>query len=181
MILTFNEYNPRFMRDYLDKEYFEIIDKFIEASIERCFVKYFPSIEGHINLFKTNDYHEYVTSKEICTILKISRQTLNNWYKKENTGTLLKGTKIRKGKKNLYKVNEIKRIIENYEWDFGKGNIYNYKIEAMEQAPEKLNPSFEKAIMQKSGEPTYEELVQKMKSGLELSEDEIKIYRKYDV
>lgn len=175
-----NKYNPRLIKTYLDGEFWDILDKIVERNVEKSFVKFLPYLESYVNAVKTNDNEDLITGAEVCKMLMITRQTLYNWYKNDKLSSLLKNTKIKRGNKNLYKLNLLKKVIDNNRSHFGSGNFYNYKCESLDSDVVKLKPEIEKILTEPTHELSYFEIVEKMKSGAELTEREMQVLHKYE-
>ncbi len=157
--------------DIVANEYWAAIEKIIETKMERIFLKYLPSMEGFVNSVKEKE--EFVSTKEVCQCLKISRQTLSNWFSSKNTKPFLVGILEKRGKKNFYKINELIIRIKNNEGIFSKRKEFEH-IEAIQKAFVCPANAETEAILAEtiSTQLSREELLKKSKLGFKLTEKE---------
>ena len=101
---------------------------------------------------------EFISSKELCSALKISKQTLYNWLKHVNTKPLIEANRQQVGNKVGYNITGIKAAIKNNPLLFGNGRDYEFKMEVVLTAAQKADRRF-KSISSKifSAETVSEE------------------------
>ena len=80
---------------------------------------------------------EFISSKELCSALKISKQTLYNWLKHANTKPLIEANRQKVGNKVGYNITGIKAAIKNNPLLFGNGRDYEFKMEVVMTAAQK--------------------------------------------
>ena len=85
------------MSSYIDNEFWENIIKVVERSLEKNFIKYLPYLENYVDAIKTNDNSDLLNRAKTSIELKITPQTLTNWFKNNKTKFLLKNTKVKRG------------------------------------------------------------------------------------
>ena len=158
------------------QEFWNAIEKIIANNVEFCFLKYLPTLTSYIEAVSVND--DIVSTAETCKKLKFTRQTLNNWFNREPTKSLLKSTLIKRGNKNFYKIAELKTIIDNNEEHFSKNRYRNYVAVSKGTDTIKLNPITEKILDKEVSGLTAFEVLQKVKKNLPLTIAEEKIFEK---
>lgn len=85
---------------------------------------------------------EFLSSKELCSALKISKQTLYNWLKHVNTKPLIEANRQKVDNKVGYNITGIKAAIKNNPLLFGNGKDYEFKMEAVMTAAQKADRRF---------------------------------------
>jgi hypothetical protein len=69
---------------------------------------------------------EMISTKELCTQLKVSRQTINNWLKNNSTKAIIENNRQKIGNKVWYNLTGIKEIMAKNPRLFGGGREYEY-------------------------------------------------------
>lgn len=82
--------------------------------------------DAYHNRLGKSGAEKYVPVKELCKILGVSRQTVNNW-RRSRIGFLIEPHVQKVGGKVLYDVAGIKRVMREHEDFFGSGRDYAYK------------------------------------------------------
>ena len=85
---------------------------------------------------------EWVSIKELCLQLKLSKQTLYNWQKDEKVNWLLVPCRKQFGGKVLYDLEGIKKAIKAYPGHFSGGRDYGFKEEAILTEEQKLEKRY---------------------------------------
>jgi len=160
-------------------EFIKAIEDIIDSKMTKIFLKYLPDLQNYIEA-KKSDLSDLVDTNTVCSELRITRQTLNNWFKKQATKNLLNETSIKKGNRNMYNLNEIKKIIKSNKLIFGKGNDYEYKENARIPSKTLVSLEAEAIINENLSELSITEIYEKMKGSNELTEKEQRILRKYE-
>lgn len=170
----------RIVGDIPVKEFLETLDFMIEKRITNLFLKYLPELKNYINAVKPKD-EELFSSKKVCESLRITRQTLHNWYKDESKIDLLDKTIIKKGGRNFYYLYKLKIVVENNQELFGKGRLYAYKFEATEMVEKKINEDVNDIVNKRLSILTLKEVNKKMQSYESLTDSELKLYRDSEI
>lgn len=168
-------YHNRRLSDLTVEDFWKSMEQVFEQKLEDIFKKYMPELKEYLETVKANERHW--TTKEVCEKLKISRQTLINWYKKPNTNVYLKQTRTLIGNKYLYQLPKIKEIIKSNENAFIRGRTYEYQSNVFKHEPLKLNASTEE-ILEKNYEGfSLEEIENKYFKGGRLTKEEMDFYK----
>ena len=158
------------------QEFWSSMEKIIEESIELCFLKYLPTLTSYIEAVSVND--DIVSTEQACKKLKYSRQTLNNWFKKEPTKSYLKDTLVKRGNKNFYKIAELKTILDNNPHLFSKGREETYKDANEVIETKSLNPILKKIRDKEISDLIDLEISEKVKMNKSLTFDEFRKLQK---
>ena len=80
---------------------------------------------------------EWISMKELCDRLQVSKQTLYNWQKSDQVNWLIKPCRKRMGGKVLYNVEGLKQAIKQHPHLFGGGRDYAFKEAVLQTAEQK--------------------------------------------
>ncbi len=159
--------------DISSKEFWKTFEEIIESKIEKVLIKHIPILNEFVNYYKKNE--RLFTTKEVCTRLCISRQTLNTWFSSQKTKDVLKGISVKSGNRNYYKYFDLVKILESNTILFT--NRYDPKYISRPQNEELDSLSVEvKSILNNSisYDLSNKEILEKVEKGETLTKEEKK-------
>ncbi len=114
------------LTEYEIQRFSKAISPIIEKALE---IKLRAILEEYgLNKVKseTLSQNRWVQMKDLCQILKVSKQTVHNWKKHPLTISMLRGNVKNLGRKVFYDVEAIKYNIRRNPEFFGLGKSYEY-------------------------------------------------------
>jgi hypothetical protein len=115
------------------EEFMKLLRELVKDEVAAAMKEYTKPVET---------VEEYLSSKELCSAIKISKQTLHNWLKHANTKRLIEANRQQVGNKVVYNITGIKATIKNNPLLFGNGRDYAFKMEAVLTAAQKADRRF---------------------------------------
>jgi hypothetical protein len=108
------------------KKFWQILKLVVREEIETSLNAFF---EQQPDITSEDSKEKLVSMKELCFELKVSRQTIHNWFKNKSVNWLLDYCRKNLGGKIFYDLTGIKKAIKTQPNLFGGSRNYKYKDE----------------------------------------------------